>query len=163
MYKLLIKNVSSGEEETKEFESSELAVLYRDYHLAFGQWNSVVRWVQESHLAPEQQRFIVDEKTELINGKISRLYKLSEGIELKIEEVDKEGKEYFWKSLRKTRDYFLQTTDWTQLADAEIDTELRKEYRSYRAYLRVLPKLHDDSTIFHAKVYDFEDWKKGKR
>jgi hypothetical protein len=92
MYKLLIKNVSSGEEETKEFESSELAVLYRDYHLAFGQWNSVVRWVQESHLAPEQQRFIVDEKTELINGKISRLYKLSEGIELKIEEVDKEGK-----------------------------------------------------------------------
>jgi uncharacterized membrane protein len=119
--------------------------------------------VQESHLAPEQQRFIVDEKTELINGKISRLYKLSEGIELKIEEVDREGKEYFWKSLRKTRDYFLQTTDWTQLADAEIDTELRKEYRSYRAYLRVLPKLHDDSTIFHAKVYDFEDWKKGKR
>ncbi len=163
MYKLIIKNAGSEEEEIKEFESSELAVLYRDYHLAFGQWNSVVKWVQESHLTEEQRRFIVDEKTELINGKISRLYKLSEGIELKIEEVDKVGKEYFWKCLRQTRNYFLDSTDWTQLADAEIDTEQRKEYRSYRSYLRILPKLYDDSTIFNAKVYDFEDWKKGKR
>jgi len=163
MYKLLIKNVSSGQEEVKEFESAELATLYRDYHLAFGQWNGIVKWVQESHLIEEQKHFIVDEKTEFINGKISRFYKLSEGIELKIEEVDKEGKEYLWKCVRKTRDYLLHSTDWTQLSDAEMDTELRKEYRSYRSYLRVLPKLHDDSTILYAKVYDFEDWKKGKR
>ena len=88
---------------------------------------------------------------------------LSEGMEIRIEEVAKEDKAYFWKCVRNTRNYFLQCSDWTQLADADIDIDLRKEYRSYRAYLRFLPRLHDDSTIFHAEVYNFEDWKKGKR
>ena len=163
MYKLLIKNVDSGEEELKEFESVELAILYRDYHLAFGQWNCTVKWVDEKCLTNEQKPFIIDEKTEIVNGKLSRLFKLSEGIEVRVEEVAKQETKYFWKCIRKTRDYLLQSSDWTQLADADIDTDLRKEYRSYRAYLRFLPKLHNDSTVFHAEVYSFEDWKKGKR
>jgi hypothetical protein len=57
----------------------------------------------------------------------------------------------------------LQLTDWTQLSDCELTIEDRKEFRSYRNYLRTLPVLYNDSTIVCAKVYSFEEWKKGKR
>jgi hypothetical protein len=163
MYKLTVRDTRTDEEQIKEFDSAELAILYRDYHLVFGQWNSVVKWVEEKDLTPEQQRFIIDEKTELVNGLIVRYYKLAEGMEIKLEEASNDAIKDCWIILRASRNKLLKDTDWTQLPDVEISTEDRKEYRSYRSYLRVLPKLYDDSTILQAKAYAFEDWKKGKR
>lgn len=161
MHKLIVRQ--GDIEQVHEFETSELAQLYRDYHLAFGHWNGISKWIEEKDLTPEKQRFVIDEKTELVNGKIVRFFRLTDGIELRIEEASPDCIEDLWGLFRKRRNKFLQETDWTQLADCEMDTEQRKEYRAYRSYLRVLPKLYDDSTIVSAKVYSFEDWKKGKR
>jgi hypothetical protein len=163
MYKLVVKNSTTESEEIKEFESAELAILYRDYHLVFGQWNSVVKWVEEKDLSPEQRRFIIDEKTELVNGEIARFFKLAEGMEIQLEEVTGSAIEECWKLVREKRNRMLNFTDWTQLPDTDLTIEEKKEFRNYRSYLRVLPRLYDDATIMQAKVYGFEDWKKGKR
>ena len=163
MYKLTVKDARTGEEQVKEFETAKLAILYRDYHLAFGQWNGIARWVEERHITQEQQKFIVDEKTELINGEILRFYKLSEGLEIKLEEASGKSINGCWNIFREKRNKMLQLTDWTQLSDCELTIEDRKEFRCYRNYLRTLPVLYNDSTIIHAKVYSFEEWKKGKR
>jgi hypothetical protein len=161
MHKLIVRQ--GDIEQVHEFESSELAQLYRDYHLAFGHWNGISKWVEEKDLTPESRRFVVDEKTELINGEIVRFFKLTEGIELKIEEVTSNSVAEVWKILRKKRSELLQITDWTQLADCALTTEEKKEYRAYRSYLRTIPVLYDDYTVVYAKAYSFEDWKKGKR
>lgn len=161
MHKLIVRQ--GDIEQVHEFETSELAQLYRDYHLAFGHWNGISSWVEEKDLTPEKQRFVIDEKTELIKDTIVRFYRLTDGIELKIEEASPNCLDDLWRLFRKKRNEFLNKTDWTQLADCELDTEHRKEYRAYRSYLRVLPKLYDDSTIISAKVYWFSEWKKGKR
>lgn len=161
MHKLIVRQ--GDIEQVHEFETSELAQLYRDYHLAFGHWNGVSKWVEEKDATPESRRFIVDERTELINGEIIRFFKLTEGIELKIEEVTSNSVKEVWKIVRQKRNKLLELTDWTQLADCALTTEEKKEYRSYRSYLRTIPVLYDDSTVVYAKVYSFEDWKKGKR
>ncbi len=161
MHKLTIKQGEIVRE--MEFETSELAQLYRDYHLAFGHWNGLSKWVEEKDVTPENRPFVVDERTELVNGDIVRYYKLTEGIELKIEEVSKDSVQEAWSILRKKRNFFLDSTDWTQLADCTLSMEEKKEYRSYRSYLRSVPKLYDDKTVASAKAYSFEDWKKGKR
>jgi hypothetical protein len=161
MHKLIVRQ--GDIDQVHEFETSELAQLYRDYHLAFGHWNGVSSWVEEKDLTPEKQRFVIDEKSEFVNGTIVRFFRLTDGIELKIEEASPDCLDDLWRLFREKRTKFLYATDWSQLADCELDTEQRKEYRSYRSYLRVLPKLYDDSTIASAKIYSFEDWKKGKR
>lgn len=161
MHKLIIRE---GEIERElEFETSELAQLYRDYHLAFGHWNGISKWVEEKSVALESRRFVVDERTELINGEIVRYFKLTDGIELRIEEVTYNSIDEVWKLFRKKRNEFLSLTDWTQVPDSALPIETRKEYRNYRSYLRNLPSLHNDASIVMAKVYSFEDWKKGNR
>ena len=161
MYKLTVRQ--GDIEQVHEFESAELAQLYRDYHLAFGHWNGLSHWIHEREVTPEKQKFIIDERTEYENGVIVRFFKLTEGIELKIEEASGSTVEECWKIFRNKRNTALNNTDWTQLADCELSTDERKDYRNYRSYLRTLPKLYDDTTIVSAKVYSFEDWKKGKR
>lgn len=161
MHKLIVRQ--GDIEQVHEFETSELAQLYRDYHLAFGHWNGVSKWVEEKDITPENRRFVIDERTELVNGIIVRYYKLTEGIELKIERACANTIPEVWEIFRENRTKLLALTDWTQLADSALSTEERKDYRSYRSYLRSAPKLYDDATIVNAKVYSFEDWKKGKR
>jgi hypothetical protein len=161
MHKLIIRQ--GDVEQVHEFETSELAQLYRDYHLAFGNWNGTSRWIEARKVTPEEAPFIVDEKTELVNEEVVRFYRITDGIQLKIEEASPDCLEDLWKLFREKRNKWLQLTDWTQLADCELDTEQRKEYRAYRSYLRTLPKLYNDSSVVYAKVYSFEDWKKGKR
>jgi hypothetical protein len=161
MHKLIVRQ---GEiEHVHEFETSELAQLYRDYHLAFGHWNGVSKWIEEKDVTPENRRFVVDERSELIEGNIIRFFKLTEGVELRIEEVTSNTVEDVWKILRRKRTQLLAMTDWTQLADCALTTEEKKDYRAYRGYLRVIPKLYDNSTVLYAKAYSFEEWKKGKR
>ena len=128
-----------------------------------GNESEIAKWIEEKDLTPEKQRFVIDEKSELINGKIVRFFRLTDGIELKIEEASPDCVHDLWRLVRENRNKFLQMTDWTQLADCELTTEEKKEYRSYRSYLRVLPKLYDDSSVVSAKVYWFDDWKKGSR
>lgn len=161
MYKLRIKQ---GEVERElEFATAELAQLYRDYHLAFGHWGGKAGWKPETEVTEEQRPFIVDEITELVNGEIVKRYKLTDGIEFVLEEATGTAVEETWRLLREKRNRMLAFTDWTQLSDAEISTELRKDYRAYRNYLRVLPSLYNDDSVAKARVYSFQDWKKGMR
>jgi hypothetical protein len=161
MHKLIVRQ--GDIEQVHEFESSELAQLYRDYHLAFGHWNGISRWVEEKDLTPEKQRFVIDEKTELKNGQIVRFFKLTDGIELRIEEASPSCIADLWRLFREKRDIALHKTDWTQLADCELSMEEKKDYRSYRSYLKTLPRLYDDASIVSAKIYSFGEWKKGMR
>jgi hypothetical protein len=161
MYRITIKQGES--ESIMEFDSAELAILYRDYHLAFGHWQGIAKWVEEKDVTPEQRKFIVDEMSELKEGVVVRLFKLSEGVELKVEKASHGTLPEVWDNLREARNKLLVSTDWTQLADTALDMSAKKDYRSYRSYLRVLPSLHNDGSVVGAKVYSFDSWKKGNR
>lgn len=161
MHRLVVS--FNGSEQVLEFETLELAQLYRDYHLAFGHWNGLAEWVEEKDLTQEMKPFVIKEKTELVFGKPVKFFRVTNKVEIRIDRLSPNTLSDIWGEFRQKRDMFLQLTDWTQLPDCELDLEQRKEYRAYRAYLRVLPKLYDNFTINNAKVYTFEDWKKGKR
>lgn len=163
MYKLYVFDSKTNEEKVLKFESMELAVLYRDYHLAFGLWSNVTKWISENDIEEEQKKFIIDSKYVEVNGVLNKFFKIANGFEIVIKKEERVAIQESWNLFRYKRKLALIETDWTQLADASLDTEERKEYRSYRDYLRKLPKLYDDSSVTYAKVYSFEDWKKGKR
>ena len=163
MYKLYVFNSKTNEEKVLKFESMELAVLYRDYHLAFGLWSNVSKWLSEDDIEESQKKFIIDSKYMEVNGFLKKFFKIADGFEITIKKEEKSVLKEHWNLFRRKRMLALQETDWTQLADVDLDTEERKEYRSYRNYLRDLPKLYDDSSVTYAKVYSFEDWRKGKR
>lgn len=162
MFTLTVKN--KDVEEVLEFESAKLAKLYRDYHLAFGHWNGKSKWVDESQITPEISKFIVDEITEIREGKLVRVYRVTDGIELVLEKATSpDTLLQAWNILRETRDLLLKESDWTQIADNSLSQDERKEFRAYRQYLRSIPDLHNDESISSAKVYNFEQWKEGKR
>lgn len=163
MYKLYVLNDKTKEEKVLKFETIELALLYRDYHLTFGTWSSVSKWVSAEEITDVQKLYIVDSKYIESNNKLKLFYKISEGFQIRIQKEDSGSIEEIWMVFRKKRDLRLTETDWTQVADSALTIDERKEYRSYRNYLRDLPLLHDNTTILGAKVYCFEDWKKGKR
>jgi len=163
MYKLYVFNSKTNEEKVLKFESMELAILYRDYHLAFGLWSTVSKWISEDDINESQKKFIIDSKYMEVNGVLKKFFKISDGFEISIKKEEKSTIKEHWNLFRYKRELALKETDWTQLADVNLDTEERKEYRSYRSYLRDLPKLYDDNSVVYAKVYNFEDWKKGKR
>lgn len=65
--------------------------------------------------------------------------------------------------LRKARDLMLSKTDFTQLADAPLTSEEKAEYRGYRAFLRSLPTLIEQSRYFVEQgVISFEEWQANK-
>jgi hypothetical protein len=66
-----------------------------------------------------------------------------------------------WIEIRKKRNNLLQSTDWTQLSDAPIDTPKRKQYRAYRTYLRDLPSLYPNRS--KVDIATFEQFIRGKR
>lgn len=79
---------------------------------------------------------------------------------IEIEEVEHtESAEECWKKLREERDKILQSTDYTQLADAPISSEVKRLYREYRQYLRKLPNGYNDEYITHYKIETFKEWK----
>lgn len=162
MFTLTVKN--KDVEEVLEFESAKLAKLYRDYHLAFGHWNGKSKWLDESQVTSKMMKFVVDEMTELRDGKVVRVYRVTDGIELILEKATSVGTLLeSWTLLRETRDLLLKECDWTQIADNSLSQEERKDFRAYRQYLRSIPELHNDESISSAKVYNFEQWKEGKR
>lgn len=160
MFTIILRNEKTGEVEKHEFANAKLAKIYRDYHIHFGHWNGLAKWVKASEVLPENSRFNIDEVTKLENGEIVRYYYVTDG--LVIEEYSGEKGDSF-RDLRLKRDKILKDTDWTQLADVVMPQDDRKLYRAYRQYLRDLPALHNEETVLSATVYCFEDWKLGKR
>jgi hypothetical protein len=159
MYKLFVADTKSGTEKVLEFSSYELACLYRDYHLTFGTWSNVSKWVSEKEISEAKKKFIVEEK---YIG-VEKFFKIADGFEIKIQKENAGTIEEAWAIIRKKRNLKLQESDWTQLADVVLDTDERKNWRAYRSYLRDFTKLHNETSISHAKLYSFEEWKSGKR
>lgn len=164
MYILNVKNLHTGKEQRLEFESARQADIYKKYHLEFGHWNGLSKWVRESLVLPEQLQFICDEMTEVENGSVIRYYKLSDGIIIQGELVTTPKTVLqAYQLLRFKRNQMLLETDWTQLADVLMSQDDRKSYRAYRTYLRTLPTLHDEGSIAGAVVYNYKEWLEGKR
>ena len=66
-----------------------------------------------------------------------------------------------WAEVRKRRNIILQSTDWSQLADAPIDSAKKKAYRNYRQYLRDIPILYVRPV--GVNIVSFEEFVKGAR
>ena len=163
MYKLYVLDNKTKEEKVLKFETIELALLYRDYHTTFGTWANVSKWVSADQITSEQKPFIVDSKYVDVKNVPTLFYKVSDGFQIKVQKEEIGSVEEIWMLFRKKRNSKLLETDWTQLSDCVLTVDERKEYRNYRAYLRNLPSLHNNDSVLAAKVYSFEDWKKGKR
>lgn len=165
MHLIRITNDKTRASEELSFDSHKLATIYKEYHLAFGNWNNCSRWVDEHKVTIEERPYICDEMTELRGGEIVRLYRITEGFKIEIEEVTgpSQALDEVWQNFRLLRNEALSRTDWSQLADVTMSQEVRKQYRNYRQYLRDLPTLHSDSTVFLAKIYTFDEFLNGKR
>jgi len=74
---------------------------------------------------------------------------------------DKKRKEQF-DHINAERKLMLYETDWTQLADSELEQKTKVEYREYRKYLRRIPELYKKGQVAELKVMSFEEWKKNK-
>lgn len=159
-YYITVRNTKTGTVDTKEFESAKLAQVYRDYHLHFGNWSGLGRWISASELTPESQKYVCDEVTKMEKGQVVPYYYVADGL---IIESYKGSKDDEYAVFRLKRDSALKATDWTQLADVIMTQDERKSYRNYRDYLRKLPGLHDDTSIVTAQVYSYEEWLSGKR
>ena len=48
-----------------------------------------------------------------------------------------------WEGIRMIRNYLLSDCDWTQMPDADIDTDTKAMWTKYRAKLRSLPQDND--------------------
>ena len=82
--------------------------------------------------------------------------------EIKIEYINEkkiQADECF-KKIREERDELLKNTDYTQLADAPMESKEKKIYREYRHYLRQLPSLLDDIVVLNYKIKTYEEFKK---
>lgn len=55
---------------------------------------------------------------------------------------------YIMAAVRAYRDYLLEKSDWTQLADAALSTEKKAAYAAYRGALRNLPQSYPDGLGF---------------
>ena len=88
-----------------------------------------------------------------------------------IEKADSEYKKHCLKKIeqsdaleiaevKKTMAAVLKESDWTQLVDAPLTTDQKKQWRSYRDYVRHVPKLWKRKQILELKVMSFEEWEK---
>jgi hypothetical protein len=56
-------------------------------------------------------------------------------------------------AMRNSRNYFLQQSDWTQVADAPLSAEEKVEWTAYRQALRDMPTAHAGITSFADMVW----------
>ena len=150
------------------YGQKHIPVQYRDIEVLISEAiKSQVELLDENQLSFDPPQFetvevtpaVYETQQELVQEEIPAAFV----IEFSIANNAQNGVEEQWNILRTKRTQFLIMTDWTQLADSPLSTAEKNEYRSYRGYLRVIPQLYDDATVFSAKVYSFEDWKKGNR
>lgn len=164
MYWIKIKKVETGEETTIEFETKEAAKLYRDYHCFFDAWDKRESWIAERFLAPDHVKLIVDQKEEIkLNDRKEEIkvkyFKIKPKYHFIEDNLGLKRSILMWESLRIDKKEALRNTDWTQIADNQMDSKLRQLYREYRQYLRDLPLQYNDSSIEIYKVMSFEEWK----
>jgi hypothetical protein len=53
-----------------------------------------------------------------------------------------ETEEQKWEYIRNKRNLLLQQSDWTQLLDSQLDSEIVEEYKIYRESLRNIPQIY---------------------
>jgi len=51
-----------------------------------------------------------------------------------------------WAEMRRERDTLLLQSDWTQMSDAELSSQKKADWESYRHNLRILPQNTSDPT-----------------
>lgn len=163
MYKIVAVNKATLDRKEFELESAEDAKVYKQYHLRFGHWSEGTYWTEEKTTTEELRPFIVDEKTELVNGSIKRYYQICTNWSIAEEVVTNDSLLGAWLVLRRDREQKLKDTDWTQMSDVPLTTAERGEWKKYRQYLRDFPKLHTDATVATAVIADFKDWRNGAR
>jgi len=164
MYWIKIREVKTREETTIEFESKESAKLYRDYHCKFDAWDKKESWIAERFLAPEHKKLIVEEKIETkLNSKKEEIeikyYKIKPLYHFMEDNLGLKRTVIMWEALREDRLKVLYETDWTQIADNQMDSKNRQLYREYRQYLRDLPLGYNDESIERYRIMSFEEWK----
>lgn len=164
MYWIKIKQVATGEITTLEFETKEVAKLYRDFHCRFHAWDKRESWIAERFLLPEHRQFVVAEKEETkLNDKkeevTTKYFKIKPKIAILEDNLGLKREALMWQALREDRNRVLEETDWTQIADCSMDSKLRHVYREYRQYLRNLPLSYNDSTIEQYRIMSFGEWR----
>ena len=110
---------------------------------------------------PETHELVLDENGLPIEDEAARMYAvtLPKEYSLSVEDVTSIlAAEEMFANLRADRDAKLAATDFTQLADAPIDSATKLKYRDYRAYLRAVPNQFNDSTVHLASVETFEEY-----
>ena len=57
------------------------------------------------------------------------------------------------ENIRLTRDYRLQTSDWTQMPDSPLTDEKKGEWATYRQALRELPQTFADAASLEGVTF----------
>jgi hypothetical protein len=174
VYELHIINEKDRLELKKEFETEEelyhwlknarkkrLYGTKEDIHTRIQQKREEFEWRKEGILLNRRKEYpTYDQFLEaLVEGKLEEIEdKVIAAIEKHPIQKDKDRKSKAWGKLRKTVKEKLRDTDYTQLADSELDKDQKAAYREYRKYLKKVEKSYNDKTIWGAKVLSFEDW-----
>lgn len=124
--------------ETNRWEKSKFPMDY--YEPCFGLKE---RWVHENDCTQEQIDSALDERiSELSFGGMD--YLLPAEFEIVQEDLAPQLLEHRWSEIRKERNNLLAACDWTQLADAPLNSEEKQVWRNYRQELRDLPQQSGD-------------------
>ena len=160
MYKLTIKHLETGKLKEIKFNTKEEMELYKNFYIVFHGWDKPQKWVLERFLKEEERKYIVTKQERLGQNKQPQTWYLIRPKYnfVDVKQIDDKG-EYDWEELRRKRDFFLQLTDYTQLADCPLDTKTKQLYREYRQFLRNLPLCYNDESISKANVMTFEAWR----
>lgn len=101
---------------------------------------------EEDHKLAEERMRIIEEADYAYKQQCLKKLEMSDALEI--------------AETKKVMMAVLKETDWTQLVDAPLTTEEKKQWRSYRDYVRHIPKLWQRKQILELKVMTFEEWQK---
>ena len=60
---------------------------------------------------------------------------------------------FLWQSVKGKRNALLNSSDWTQIADAPLTEEAKESWRAYRQQLRDLPENQSDITTTEQVIW----------
>ena len=106
MFKLRV--VAKDKEFVQTFQEEKLALLYRDYHVRFGQWSSHFCWIREDLATKEDKALVVDERNEFEDGIVYKMLFCGRDITVSIEEINAKSQKNRWVELRVKRNAYLK-------------------------------------------------------
>ena len=122
-----------------------------------------VKNIERYAIDPQSMELILDEEGLPVIEGFDHEVLLPAEYDLLVEDVTSElSLEENWSKLRKDRDELLSSLDFTQLADAPMDSATKGKYREYRQYLRDITKVYTDENIHQAAIETFQEWKARK-